>query len=191
MTKLGNSVLFILVIIAQLAVPANMIYEQEDTLIDGTAYKFKTRPIDPSDPFRGKYIVLNYEMDSFDIELDDWERNTDLYVYLKNDENGFAQVKTVSQAPLENTDDYVKAKSYGYYNGTINFDLPFNRFYMNENKAYDAEVSVRKAQRDTLLTCYALVHVKGSDAVLKDVIIDDMPIQQYVEKYQEEEKQTY
>lgn len=190
MVKLGYSLLFILVIIAQLAVPAHMIYEQEATLKNGTAYKFKTKPIDPSDPFRGKYITLNYEIDSFDTEINNWKYNMDIYVYLQKDKDGFAKVKNISKKPLDNTDDYVIARSYGYYSGSVNFEFPFNRFYMNENKAYDAEVSVRKAQRDTLLTCYALVHIKEDKAVLKDVIINNTPIQKYVEKYQETRKET-
>ena len=51
---------FILLVLVQLFVPANMILEQEDILKNGTPYKFKTAPIDPYDPFRGKYVWLGY-----------------------------------------------------------------------------------------------------------------------------------
>ena len=44
--------LFILVALAQLFVPAKMILDREDVLSTGTAFNFKTRPIDPTDPFR-------------------------------------------------------------------------------------------------------------------------------------------
>ena len=54
-----------LLFVAQIVVPAHMIYQQEDAIDTGVAYKFKTEPFDPSDPFRGKYITLNYEIDSF------------------------------------------------------------------------------------------------------------------------------
>lgn len=57
--------IFVLVAALQLFIPAQMILKQETILKKGTAYKFKAQPVDPSDPFKGKYINLNYEIDSF------------------------------------------------------------------------------------------------------------------------------
>jgi len=186
MTKSINITLLFLLFCVQLFIPAQMIYQQKDTLDTGTAYKFKTQPIDPSDPFRGKYIVLNYEMDSFETKEDSWNRyNGTVFVYLKTDDKGFAAVKTVSKTLLDTSDDYVIAESTYNFGKTINFNLPFDRFYMNENKAYDAEVSVRKAQIDTTKTCYGLVFVKEGKAVLENVFIDETPIKQFVEEYQQ------
>lgn len=178
------SILFLL-FAAQIFVPSQMIYQQEDAIHTGTAYKFKTEPFDPSDPFRGKYITLNYETDSFQTDEENWPYRADIYVYLKTDKEGFAAVKTVSKTLLDAEDDYVLAKSYSAYGGNLNFEFPFNRFYMNEDKAYDAEVSVRKAQRDTTQTCYALVYVKNGTAVLNNVFINEIPIKQFVDEYQE------
>jgi uncharacterized membrane-anchored protein len=53
--------LFALTCLAQWFVPAQMIYDQEQVLREGKTYHFKTAPIDPSDPFRGKYITLSFE----------------------------------------------------------------------------------------------------------------------------------
>lgn len=186
MNKYIYITLLFLLFAIQLFVPAQMIYQQEDTLDTGTAYKFKTRPIDPTDPFRGKYIVLNYELSSFATNDEGWNDYTgEVFVYLKTDKEGFAAVKTVSKALLDISDDYVIAESK--YNGgkTVNFDLPFDRFYMNENKAYDAELSVREAQIDTTKTCYGLVYVKEGSAVLQNVFIDNTPIQEFVDNYQQ------
>lgn len=171
----------------QLFVPAQMVYQQEDALDTGTAYKFKTQPIDPSDPFRGKFIVLNYEMDSFETTDQTWnDYKGNVFVYLKTDAKGFAAVKTVSKTQLDTPDDYFTAESNYNFNGKVNFDIPFDRFYMNENKAYDAEISVRQAQRDTTQICYGLVYVKNGAAVLENVFIDDTPIQEFVEEYRQE-----
>jgi uncharacterized membrane-anchored protein len=169
---------------AQLFVPAQMIYQQEETIGTGKPYKFKTQPIDPTDPFRGKFITLNYEIESFQT-TEDWPYGEDIFIYLKTDKDGFAAVKTVSKTLIAIDEDYVMAKSYSAYNGNLNFEFPFDRFYMNENKAYDAEVSVRNAQRDSTSICYALVFVKDGTAVLNNIFIDDTPIQQFVEEYQQ------
>ena len=177
--------LLLLLFAVQLFIPAQMIFQQEDTLDTGTAYKFKTEPIDPTDPFRGKFIVLNYDMDSFQSEEDGWyDYKGPVYVYLKTDTEGFATAKTVSKTLLDSSDDYVIAESKYNNSNTVNFDLPFNRFYMNENKAYDAEISVRKAQRDSTKICYGLVFIKDGTAVLENVFIDNKPIQEFVEEYQ-------
>ena len=56
---------------------------------------------------------------------------------------------------------------------------------MEESKAYDAERAVWENQRDTLdHDCHALVYIKGKNAVLKDVLIDNIAIQKYVEDLQ-------
>ncbi len=185
MNKSATIIVLFLLFAVQLFVPAQVIYQQENALDMGSAYKFKTRPIDPSDPFRGKYIVLNYEMDSFETNDESWnDYKGTVFVYLKTDVEGFAAVKTVSKTQLDTPDDYFLTKSNYNYNGKVKFDVPFNRFYMNEYKAYDAEISVRKAQVDTTKTCYGLVYVKDGTAVLDNVFIDDTPIQEFVEEYQ-------
>ena len=56
--------IFLAVVLVQLVVPAKMIFDKEVILKTGTIYKFKTQPIDPSDPFRGKYVTLNYELNT-------------------------------------------------------------------------------------------------------------------------------
>ena len=46
--------LFVLMVVAQIFVPARMIWKQERMLAKGTEFKFLTRTVDPSDPFRGQ-----------------------------------------------------------------------------------------------------------------------------------------
>ncbi|WP_299443417.1 GDYXXLXY domain-containing protein [uncultured Aquimarina sp.] len=176
-------ILFILVALAQIFVPIRMIVGSENAIMSGVAYKFKTRPIDPTDPFRGKYITLQYEMNHFNTKDSTYVVGEEIYIYLKNDTEGFAEVSQISKTPLEIEADYVTARVTYYYKGKVNFQLPFNTFYMEETKAYDAELAYAKAIRDSIANnVYALVYVKDDQVVLKDVLIDDIPIQEYVEK---------
>ncbi|AUP78636.1 GDYXXLXY domain-containing protein [Flavivirga eckloniae] len=179
-------IIFIILALVQLFVPAQMIFNQERILEQGKAYKFKTRPVDPNDPFRGKYITLNYEIDSYKTKDSLWKRNDIIYVYLNNDGSGYAKIDTVGRALIPNKDnDYFKAKAgwYSKYSNKLSIQFPFNRYYMEETKAKDAEVAVRDRQRDSLPNnTYALVYIKDGEAVLNDVIIDDISIKEYVEK---------
>ena len=180
--------LFILVALVQLFVPAQMIWNNEDVLETGKAFKFKTAPIDPNDPFRGKYIFLNF--DNVDVEIPkehDWKRGELVYVSLLENTAGFAEISSVSKMEPKETGDFVIAKvgfinSYNTDKTTMTIQYPFERFYMEESKAYDAELTYRDSQRDTTKTTYALVHVKNGDAVLRDVLIDGIPIKDLVKK---------
>ncbi|MHA7058643.1 GDYXXLXY domain-containing protein [Aquimarina sp. M1] len=176
-------ILFVVLALAQIYVPTQMILGSEDILNSGVAYKFKTRPIDPTDPFRGKYITLQYEMNHFETNDTTYVVGEEIYIYLKNDDKGFAEVSEISKTSLESEADYVTARVTYYYKNKVNFQLPFNIFYMEETKAYDAELAYTRANRDSRLdNVYALVYIKDEDVVLKDVFINEIPIQEYVEK---------
>lgn len=176
--------MFIVVILAQLFVPAKMIFDQENIIAMGKAYKFRTEPIDPSDPFKGKYIRLNYEMNSAHHHDSTWITYERIYVSLKTDSLGFAMVKNVSKTePNEGVYIVSAVDWYNNYLKEVTFTFPFNEFYMNEAKAYDAELAHISAQLDSVPNnTYALVYVLKGKGVLDNVFINDIPIADYVEK---------
>lgn len=170
--------IFILVALLQLAAPLKMIYDKETVMSTGTEYKFRTAPIDPYDPFRGKYIILSFDANNFEVNNDTlWHQDDNIYVLLGVDSAGFARIVNVmKQEPLNDTPDYVKAKVQYAYDNKVTIEYDFNKFYMEEGKAQKAEDLYRKANsrwnNDTLQEAYALVSVKKGDAVIKDVIVN-------------------
>ena len=46
--------IFGVVVVAQLAVPAAMVWQREQTLNHGRVWKFRTAPVDPVDVIRGR-----------------------------------------------------------------------------------------------------------------------------------------
>ena len=179
-------ILFTVVALAQIYVPSQMILNRESILKEGEVYKFRTQPIDPSDPFRGKYIALNYKITSYKTKDTLWERNEPIYVYLKKDSLGYAKIdKVIRNVDINSENDYVTAKVlwYSIYDQQLTIEFPFNRYYMEESKAYDAEVAVRKTPNNTIkYSTYAVVHVKEGDAVLSDVLVNGIPIKDFVDK---------
>lgn len=172
---------FIVVAIVQLSVPFKMIYDSEITEKNGTIYRFKTAPIDPIDPFRGKYVALNYELNSFTTKDTTWAAGQEIYLLLDTDKNGFAKIKSISRKNPGNDADYINTTVSGNYNGKLRFDLPFDVFYMEEGKALEAETGYAEYnRRRDAKPAYALVAVLNGNAVLKDVIVDDIPIREYV-----------
>lgn len=178
--------IFVALALVQLFVPAQMIWGREKVINEGVSYKFKTRPVDPNDPFRGKYIILNYELDAAITKDTLWNRNEDIYIKLSKDSLGFAVISAVSHSKFEIPDDFVKAKVQWYDSNDheVNFSFEFNRYYMEESKAYDAEQVYVKSLRDSLPEndTYAIVFVKDGEAVLTDVMVNEVSIKDYVEK---------
>ncbi|MGZ3864777.1 MAG: GDYXXLXY domain-containing protein [Bacteroidia bacterium] len=170
--------IFILVALLQLAVPLKMIYDKESVISAGTEYKFRTAPVDPYDPFRGKYITLSFDANNFDVNNDTlWHQDDNIYVLLGVDSAGFAKIVNVmKQEPLNDQPDYVRARVQYAYDNKVTLEYNFNKFYMEESKAQKAEDAYRKANisrnNDSLPQTYALVSVKKGDAVIKDVIVN-------------------
>jgi uncharacterized membrane-anchored protein len=172
-------VLFILVVILQLFVPLKMILGREIIIRYGTEFKFKTAPVDPHDPFRGKYISLQFDESLIDLPTaKEWLAGEIIYLYLTTDADDFAVVESVTGQKPSGGQHYLKAKVSYTYSGRVRVNYPFDRFYMEESKAYDAELAYQETQADTSVTAYALVSIKDGEGVLKDVLIDGVPIRE-------------
>lgn len=179
-------VAFILIAVVQLFIPAKMILDREDVLATGKEYKFQTAPIDPNDPFRGKYVALQFKENVIVTkDSSDWITNETIYITFKTDQEGFASIKSVSKKEPTDSIYYLKAKVNYLTNQRSNrviIDYPFDRYYMDESKAKKAELIYIESQIDTNQVAYALINIKNGDAVLKDVLINEIPIKELVNK---------
>lgn len=187
MKKTTLIIVFGLMVLAQWVIPAQMIYKQESVISQGTIYKFKTTPIDPNDPFRGKYIQLNFDINSYATLHEDWEYGSTAYAYIKKDTYGYATLDHLSKTKEQSDLDYISVIIERHYNGVVFFELPFERFYMDEIKAYDAEVAHREASRDKENITYAIVSIQNGASVLLDVKINHISIKDYVEDISQQE----
>lgn len=185
--------IFGVMVAAQWLVPAKMIWDSENVVDNGSVYKFKTRPIDPSDPFRGKYVTLNFEASVFISDsATSFEERQVVFASIAKDSSGFARVIELSEIRPEIT-DYVEIKiqsSYINKNNEREFFLkfPFERFYVEESKAAEAERAYWQASRDSAQQAYALVSIDRGSAVLQDVIINGRAIKEIVEELNSNQK---
>lgn len=177
---------FALLVLLQLWTPAAMIWNREDVLKTGSAFKLRCAPVDPNDPFRGKYIILGFDENSLQQQEElKWQSGETIYVQMKNDSDGFAKINSVHKIKPVNQTDFIKAEVNYFSNDSNNeifIEWPFIRFYMEESKAYAAEQEYVKSLADSNNITYALVKVKKGDAVLENVFINDKPINFYIKK---------
>lgn len=179
--------LFIIVALVQLYIPAKMIFDSENILKTGVLYRFKVAPVDPNDPFRGKFISLRYTANVVEVANEkDWKEKDEVYVLLKTDTEGFAKIEAITKEIPKYTSDFLAATIddvTGDGSNKVYLEYPFDRFYMEEAKAYDAEVAYNESLRNTeLQKTYALVYVKNGEAVLDDIMIDGISIKEVVAK---------
>lgn len=175
-------ILFILMVSVQLFVPAFMIWSKEKVVKNGVVYNFKVAPLDPNDPFRGKYIVVNVLANHLEDELGcDWKRGQTAHLIMGIDKDGFAKPLAIQeQRPFG--EDYIEVK-IDYVSGKeVFFNYPFDRFYMDEDKAYPAELIYNESLRYTNEFIYALVRVHEGKAVLEDVKINDISLTDLVDQ---------
>lgn len=176
--KTLSALLFFAMCLLQWFIPGKMIVDSERVAITGTRYKFMAQPIDPYDPFRGRYITLSFRADHC-YDTGSWAAGERVNVRFDVDSAGFAVATSLTrEAPagpfLATRVNYTAADSVVY------FDLPFDRFYMKESKAPAAERYYADATRDSARTCYGLVSIADGKAVLLDVLVDDRPINEIV-----------
>ncbi|MGC3943988.1 MAG: GDYXXLXY domain-containing protein [Chryseolinea sp.] len=142
--------------------------------------KFRTQPIDPSDPFRGKYITLNFIAD-YGYDTAQWSSGENVDVVFGTDSAGFAVARELTRSEPEGP--YLKTTIYYVESDSIvHFNLPFDRFYMEESKALPAEQYYNESTRDSSSVCYGEVRIGRGNAVITDVFINDRSIVELVKE---------
>lgn len=179
--------IFVLMVVAQWFVPLRMVFRQESVIAHGTTYRFKTQPIDPSDPFRGKYITLRFEAAMHKVDTASrWTMGETVYLTLEEDPAGFARIKDVVRTRPEDTSEYIQTVTgYTGNKGFIVVELPFDHFFLEESKASEAEKAYWQAATDTTQVAYAEVAVRNGMAALRDVKIDGKSIVAIVDELNE------
>lgn len=173
--------IFGLVCLVQLGVPLAMIQRRELALRDGSVHRFRTAPVDPYDAFRGRYVALQFAEDALDIPAaTTYYRNEKVYAVLVRDEDGFTRIDGLSRKrPAQG--EYLTVRVRWETQGeTVRVRLPFDRYYMNEKLAPEAERLYRTRRQADERPAYVTVRVKRGFGVLEELYVDGKPITELV-----------
>ena len=164
----------------QLAVPVVMIARHEIVLDSGTVYKFRTAPVDPYDAFRGKYVALRFESTEAPCDSPSSLRHGQrVYATVKVNPDGFAGFSNVADTP-PSEGDYIGVEfGSAQGKGTCIFRLPFDRFYLEEGMAPEAERLYNEHSRGTR-DAWAMVRVKSGKAVIEDLYVGGKPVKDLI-----------
>ena len=173
---------FVAVALAQITVPASMIWKREQTLKRGRVWKFKTAPVDPVDAIRGRYIALRFAAEELPKSVSlpkqaNAPLDNSVYATLKEDAEGFAQVDHVSDIPSTG-DNVIKTEAWQVTKAYLRF--PFDQFWVNEKIAPEAETAYAANSRRQKDNAYVTVRVRNGDAALEQLYIDNQPLADYL-----------
>ncbi|MGC8743437.1 MAG: GDYXXLXY domain-containing protein [Verrucomicrobiia bacterium] len=171
---------FLIAGILHLSAVLYQIARYEIILKTGEPYKVRTAPVDPHDFFRGKYLALRYDNTTAPVKNgDNIQSGSRAYVSLSKDKDGFAIFTELSSKPPKDR-DYLRVDAAS----GNRFNLPYNRFYMEESISQAVEeLYFKYSQRGNWLNSnnYALLRVKGGRAVIEDLYINGIQMRKLVE----------
>lgn len=186
MNKL-RPIIFGLVMLLYLWYPYTMIKGQEQILQEGTSYRFKPRPIDPVDAFRGKFVVLSYEGLNRDYPnaKEDFHRGQILYLPIAKDEEGYAYFSSV-ETTVPESGDYLSTTCSSLSSNKIWLEVPENmsRYFLNESIAPEAERFYNLLNRQNTgadsVFVYVDTKIKDGKILLEQLYFKDQPVEGYV-----------
>lgn len=175
--------LLAIAIALQWAVPASLAVRSEYVLRSGARYYLHTAPVDPIDAFRGRYVALRFADVDVALPADaNWWVGTRVAVPLSVGADHFVRFGMPSLSPPA-SGDYLYAKIASVSaNHHATLQLPFDRYYLNEQAAPAAERAYRAANgRDAAKRAYVSIRVRGGSAVLEQLFLDNVPVQRYLD----------
>jgi uncharacterized membrane-anchored protein len=176
--------LFVVVAVVQLAVATGAIVRSELALRTGEAFRFRIQPVDPVDAFRGRYVAIRFAVErapaAEDLEV---RRGTFVCVSIEVDDDGYAALGPAELEP-PSSGAYLRLRGGGLYPDEdgkryVWINLPFRRYYMDEDLAPEAERAVwsgPRGQREASVS----VRIRNGFGVIEELYIGDVPIHRWL-----------
>lgn len=171
-------IIFILIALAQLAVPVITVWGRIQTLKLGRVWKFKAAPADPEDPIRGRYVALRFSAEEFP-QPSALLTSGPVYALLRESPDGFAEIYQISATPVRG-DNVVRVRPVGFWSGNQRVAFPFDQLWLSEKAAPNAEQAYRENSRRGKENAYVTVRVRDGDAALEQLYINNQPLHDYL-----------
>ncbi len=178
--------LLILMFVAQLSIPSSMILGQKKVQREGTTFLFELDAIDPTDPFRGSYIILDPKEDNIELSSDTYDKDLDSYAIFNTNEQGYAELAgLITDRPQHS--DYLKVVTYTNFTNrdkiySVRVKYPFDRYYVNEDIAERAADLIREVLNDSSQTTYAEVKILDGRHSLIDIKVNGQSLNQILNR---------
>jgi uncharacterized membrane-anchored protein len=177
--------IFGLLCVIQLGVIGIQIWSYERILKEGEVYYFNVLPLDPYDAFRGRYVTLRFENANKAVTHDgELNQNTSkAYAILEHNENNDSIKEVRFSKPHEphflEVNVYKSTAQKADTSNFVYFSLPFDRFYLREDRAPQAEKLLRARSG---VKVKAKLRVLDGKGVVEDLMVGETPLSSYLTK---------
>ena len=179
--KLLLGIVFGMLCLVQIGVVLFQIMNYEKILKEGESFYFKVLPLDPYDPFRGRYVTLRFE-NATKAPLAQGQNK-------KNQSLGYAILEHQEKLDRVKEITFVKPKEGSFLEVNINenrqknasstvyFSLPYDRFYMREDVAPKAEkvLGLRSG-----IEVKAKLKVLNGKGVIEELLVGEISLSEFV-----------
>ncbi|MGD9127524.1 MAG: GDYXXLXY domain-containing protein [Planctomycetia bacterium] len=173
--SLAKWILFGITTLMLLGFPIYHIVSYNNVLEHGTAYRIPCGIYDPYDPFSGRYVMIQPDVNLYQENHHSLDRGTKWVVITKDDKGRLQIAGMTKDRPTEG--DYLP----------IGFQNNLRKFYMNEKLAPAAEKALRESQRvedGQESACELEIKVLNGRVVSKELYINNIPIAEYCREHQ-------
>ncbi|MES2596950.1 MAG: GDYXXLXY domain-containing protein [Verrucomicrobiota bacterium] len=173
-------IIFAITALAQWGAPLSQIWTYEGVLTKGTLIRVKCAAPDPYDPLRGRYLAVRPEQTNVPLpegmEAPDEQMG---YVSITTGADGLATLSSLSFTK-PTSGDYLYVRVHSSYDRQASIDWPFERYYLNEELAPEADEWFAENIRNTK-GIIAEVRVLNGRAVLADLTLDGKPFREILQ----------
>jgi hypothetical protein len=188
----------ILVVMAQLFVPFQMISKQADYASSGTEFQFRIRHNRPNgymggfsgSSMQGKYIWLPLEQDRFKVAgKKDWNYVQAVFVSFTKDSLGNAKILSVGKTKPSGS-DWIKAKSFltDRDSTVLHLSYPFSNYFIADKDTRDIDSAYTKKMNDSLSAISLKVKIKDNQFIVNDLMVDSLTFKEFVKKIRDKRK---
>jgi len=181
-------VVFALAAAAQWLVPLAGVWRHERVVTRGSAVRIPCAAPDPYDPLRGRYLAVRPEQEFVPQPAGMPEQGSvPVWAELVTGADGLARIESLSLAPLAGPHVIrltASRRLLGREAGDVRLEWPFERFYVNERLAPDADELVAERFRAGARPV-AEIRLLDGRAVLVDVLVDGASVREVVRRRSE------
>jgi uncharacterized membrane-anchored protein len=163
-------VLLALTVLAQWVVPLAAVRQHERVLAEGELIRLKCTAPDPHDPLRGRYLAVRPEITEAPADKELMSHRGPAYIVLDVGTDGIATVTRIERERAV-SGRFVRVHVRWASNDSVHFEWPFDRYYLNEKLAPEADRWLAESLRSAK-GVLAEVRVLDGRAVLADLTLD-------------------
>lgn len=161
-----------------------IIYQSEQHIAAGQIHKLKLQILDPADPLRGRYMILNFAENRVKTTGLKPPYGKKFYVQLSRNNDGFSVPVNAAYQPMDDK-NWLEVSALGYLSedsSMVLFQYPFDRFFINENAADSTNTFLMSSLQDTNMKCWAEVSIHEGTSILRDVKVNGKSINSALNK---------